>query len=341
MPNGNKNSGNDDIELLPLELRKPEEKKRKEERPEVKLFIPETEEKSPKSSFVGKFFSPKQVQKPAMPEPKSAIESDLSVFKMQKEIPKTRPAMPPPPAPPPPQKNVPPQTRPPVEQRPSPPPQQRVEPKRPQSGGANTNLSKPSGEKTPASRKFGITLLPEETTVSVEKTKRSKKIILFIVTAVILVLIGGGLYWALKLYQGQAELDLQKIEADLSAISKKNQDLSLKKNQAQFFQKKLKTANKLLENHLYWTNFFSFLEKSTVADVYFINLIGGSDGQIVMSGVAKSYAAMSRQIIAFRTDERVSKVSVLSASASVDTEGNVTEINFDAKLQLNPEIFLK
>jgi len=345
MPNGDKNIGNDDIELLPPEFRKPEEKRKKEERPEVKLFIPETEEKPQKPTFVGKFFSSKQETKPAASQQKIVEEANLSVFKMQREVPKAATPSPPVPPrsvpPPPPQKIVPPPIKPsvPPPQKPAPPQKIEYKPeqKRPQNGAPKEKISKPSGEKMPPD----ITLIPAEEGAVKEKRGKSRQIIILVATAIILVLVGGGLYWVLKFYQEQADFDLQKIEADLGVVSKKNQDLNLEKTEAQFFQKKLKTAEKLLENHLYWTNFFSFLEKNTVADVYFVNLIGGSDGQIVMSGVAKSYAAMSRQIVAFRADERISKVSVLSASASVDTEGNVTEINFDAKLQLNPEIFLK
>lgn len=336
MPNGNKNGGNDDIELLPVELRRPEEKKKKEEKPEVKLFIPETEEKTPKPTFMGKFFSSKQAPKPAVPSPKSVDESDLSVFKMQKEISRVAQSLPPVlPEPTPPSRGLS------MGQKPVSPPSQKIETKHPSVDASKGKLSKPSGEKTTVSQRLGITLIPEEESVDKEKRKTSKKAALLISLAIILVLIGGGLYWILKWYEGQAELDLQKIETELSVVNEKNKALDSEKNQAQSFQKKLKTADKILENHIYWTNFFSFLEKNNVADVYFINLIGGSDGQIVMSGVAKSYAAMSRQIVAFKTAENVSKVSILSASASVDTEGNVTEINFDAKLQLNPKIFLK
>ncbi|MFA5413396.1 MAG: hypothetical protein WC348_02555 [Patescibacteria group bacterium] len=343
MPNGNKNNGNDDIELLPLELQRPEEKRKKEERPEVKLFVPETEEKPQKSTFMGKFFSSKQTLKPISPPPKQtgqAEESDLSVFKMQKEVPKAAPVSPPPPtrfSPPLPLKPILPPPRPIIEQRPP----QKIEMKRPQNSAPKTNLSKPSGEKISTDKKTDITLIPVEEVAVKEKRGKSRQIILLVVVAVILAFIGVGAYLALKWYENKTELVLQKVEADLEVMDKKNRELALEKDQAQFFQKKLKTADKLLGSHIYWTNFFSFLEKNTVADVYFVNLIGGSDGQVVLSGVAKSYRAMARQIVSFRADDRVSKVSIMSASASVDTEGNVVEVNFDAKLQLSSEIFLK
>lgn len=350
MPNGTKNNGDDDIELLPAEFRKPEEKKKKEEKPEVKLFVPETEEKLPKPTFMGKFFSSKSIPKPAgAPEAvpsseKFAAESDLSVFKIQKEIPKPTPpplvAFPRPTPPPEPKPTPPPAPVEPLIEKKfvsPPPPPQKVEPIRPKNGAPKGKFLKPSGEKSPPD----ITLIPEEESADKEKRKTSRRAILLASVAIILALCGVGSYLILGWYQEQIDFDLQKIEADLGAAREKNQALDSERGEAQDFQRKLKIADKLLENHIYWTNLFSFLEKNTVADVYFVNLIGGGDGQMVMSGVAKSYAAMARQITAFRAGDQVSKVSVLSASASVDTEGNVTEINFDAKLQFNPEIFLK
>jgi cell division protein FtsL len=339
MPNGNKNNGNDDIELLPVEFRKPEEKKKKEEKPEVKLFIPEIKKKPQKSTFMGKFFSSKkkspQAPESVVPSPKPDIETDISIFKIKKEPPKNIPSQPAAPSI---------SARPLAEQKSAPPPPQtpqKTELKRSPNGAGKISSAKPLKKKTSIRQKLGITLIPEETTVSKEKTKRSKQVVLLITFAIILMFIGGGIYWALKWYEEQADLDLQKIEADLSTINSKNKELDSEKTQAQSFQKKLKTVDKLLENHIYWTNFFSFLEKNTVADVYFVNLIGGSDGQIVMSGVAKSYRALARQIVSFRDNNQVSLLSVLSASASVDTEGNVAEINFDAKLKFTPEFFLK
>jgi len=60
MSNGNKNNGKKEIELLPTELRRPEERKKKEERPEVKLFVPPVGEKIPKPSLLGKFFGSRE-----------------------------------------------------------------------------------------------------------------------------------------------------------------------------------------------------------------------------------------------------------------------------------------
>lgn len=342
MPNGNKNNGNNDIELLPTELRRPEEKKRKEEKPEVKLFVPEEEKKPKKPIFVGKFFGPKQKEKPPGVS-KTAGEADVSVFKMQREILKTSPEVPsaPPaagvPLPPPP-KIV--QPKPEVLPKPVGSFQPKTEPRRAQNGASkSTQPTKPNGPKS-AGLKLGVTLMPKEK-VSKEEARWPKQKIALIVIAILLAVTLGVSYAVMKQYQSQADLELQKVESDLGDMDQKIKNLDAEKNQAQIFQRQLKAADKLLEEHIYWTNFFSFLEKNTVAGVYFVNMVGGSDGQIVLSGVAKSYKDIARQIVSFRTDDSVSRVSILSASASVDSEGNVAEVDFDAKLKLKPGIFLK
>jgi hypothetical protein len=342
MPNGNKNNGTDEIELLPEELRRPEEKKKREEKPEIKLFVPEEEQKLQKPTFVGKFFSSKQ-KPPAIQKPPS--EADTSVFKMQKEVKKNPPEIPSaPPTPkiqPPPlpretprqsfNKSIPPKT--------AVPSQPKVEMRRPSNGAQKPGQQKPSGEKI-AGLKLGITLMPEEK-ISSERAWRPKQIIIIIVLAIILAVALGAAYILLKQYQGQADSDLQKVESDRGGLDQKIKALDAEKNQAQIFQKQLRAADELLTGHLYWTNFFSFLEKNTVADVYFVNMVGGSNGQIVLSGVAKNYMAIARQIVAFREIASISNVSILSASASVDSEGNITKVDFDAKLQINQDIFLK
>lgn len=313
MPNGNKNNNKKEIELLPVELRRTEEKRRDEERPEVKLFIPPEERKPERPSFTGRVSIPQTPKEP---------REDFSVFKMQKEEPHPAPAPAPRPV-----------------QRPA--PQPRPAPSRPPEKSKQPSLTKPSGPKQPIGSKIGITLMPEETAETKKNKGQGKKVALLIVIAVLLASIAGGAYAAVKWYEGQVDLELQKVSTDLLVVNRQIENLGVEKTDAQILQRRLKAASALLDQHVYWTNFFSFLEKNIVSDVYFVSMIGASDGQVTLAGVAKSYKALARQINAFRANNSVGVVSVLSASASVDADGNVVEVDFDAKLTLKPEIFLK
>lgn len=182
--------------------------------------------------------------------------------------------------------------------------------------------------------------MPEER-VGGEEAKKPKRAVVLVVVSVVAAIILGGLYFGLKSFEGGVSVELKKVESDLAAVDQKIKDVEGQKNQAETAQKQLKVATKLLEEHIYWTNLFAFLEKNTVTDVYFLNIVGGSDGGVNLSGVAKSYKAVARQIVAFREAEGTDSLSIASASASLDPTGKVAEVNFDAKLTLKPEVFLK
>ncbi len=312
--------------MLPAEFRRPEEKKRREERPEVKLFIPPAEAKSQRETFTGRFFGTRETPKPV--ENKNVREeTDMSVFKMQKEP--RKPLQPPPPPPPP--RSVPPpvalRQAPQIKKEPLPPPKLP-----PQSAGKGIVSSK--------NRMGGITLIPEEKTSPKEAARPKQKVILAVMV-IILVAILGGVFGILAWYSGAAKNELAKIEKDVAAVEQQIKNLDEAKNRAQTLQKQFQIAEKLLNSHVYWTGVYSFLEKNTIPEVYFKNFVGGSDGQISMSGVAKSYKAVAGQIVSLREAEKVEKVSITSASASVSPTGETAEVNFDVKLKLNPEIFLK
>ncbi len=356
MPNGNKNNnGNKEIELLPPELRRPEEKKKKMEKEEVKFFIPSAEEKPKGPIFGGKIFGAgapgrAPVGRETEVEKEKNSDREMEIFKMQKEARQPK-AIATPPAPRP-LREVPkkPEVLPKPEFLPKPPVPQRepaigpavkIEPK-PAPRPAVSPAPKPVKPEAPMpkGRKFGITLIPEEKD-SAEGAKKPKKTVILVVIIFVMVVIFGGLYFYLGSSIDAMAAEIKKVESDLAITSQKIKDVEEEKNQAQVFQKQLKVANRLLLSHVYWTNFFSFLEKNTVTDVYFSNLIGGSDGQIILTGVAKSYKAVGRQIISFRTALEMESVSVGSASASVDPEGKVAEVNFDARLNLKSEMFFK
>jgi Tfp pilus assembly protein PilN len=348
MPNGNKNNNDEkEIELLPPELRRPEEKKRKLEKEEVKFFIPSTEEKPKGPTFGGKFFGAHAPERtPVLRETEiekdKSSEREMEIFKMQKDVKQPRAAVIPPAPRPMPEAPRKPEFLPKPEIPPKPPVPQKEPVIRPAIKIEPRPAQKPSKLEAPApkGRRFGITLIPEEKD-SVEGAKKPKRVIILAVIIFIMAAIFAGLYFYLRWSIDSMAVEIKRVETDLAATSQRVKDAEEEKNQVQVFQKQLKITNKLLGNHVYWTNFFNFLEKNIVTDVYFSNLIGGSDEQIILTGIAKSYKAVSRQIISFRAAEEIESVSVSSASASIDSEGKVVEVNFDARLKLKPEMFFK
>lgn len=143
---------------------------------------------------------------------------------------------------------------------------------------------------------------------------------------------------------------------------------------------RLKFVAYMLDNHIYWTNFFKFLENETLISVYYPEGIsaglGGnsqlSDGTMELTAIAENFSAMSNQSRVFTRSMVVSNVEIInqekliSASTSLSFAGETgSEAETDAgasstttvkiiqlpkntadamkfkyKFKVNPEIFL-
>jgi len=103
------------------------------------------------------------------------------------------------------------------------------------------------------------------------------------------------------------------------------------------FQNKLSMASALLNKHIYWTNFFKFLEENTIADVYYAGFSGDTGGKYVFSAMTKNYASISRQINAMKANSHV--ISARADGGKISGQGKESSVNFSLNLEINPDIF--
>ncbi len=128
------------------------------------------------------------------------------------------------------------------------------------------------------------------------------------------------------------------------------------------FNDKLMYTGYMLDNHVYWTNFFQFLEAETLADVYYSSGIDatingnvqGSNGLFELQSVAKDYNTISNQtkVLTASLSGKVLAVnisdadSLAKATSTPDQAGllptNLGEaVKFKLKLNLDQRIFLR
>jgi len=127
------------------------------------------------------------------------------------------------------------------------------------------------------------------------------------------------------------------------------------------FSDRLSYVGYLLDNHIYWTNFFKFLEKETLRDVYYpeglsfgINKSASADGSLVITTVSRNFDTVTKQNKVFVKSPNVLKVDVgqqepLLAVNATSTEGMIINrprdyenaVKFPLTLQLNPNLFLR
>lgn len=108
------------------------------------------------------------------------------------------------------------------------------------------------------------------------------------------------------------------------------------------FQKKLKLASGLLEKHIYWTNFFTFLEENTLTDIYYSGFSGDTKGEYQLSAFARSFSNITRQLKILKDNNNVEDVKTSGGKAGkAGAGGQNGSISFQMDLKVKPEIFYK
>lgn len=105
------------------------------------------------------------------------------------------------------------------------------------------------------------------------------------------------------------------------------------------FQEKLKIVSKVFEKHIYWTNFFKFLEDNTIKNVYFTSFDGDTSGNYSMEALASDYGSISEQAGVFKNNKKITFVEA-GGGETVSGDGkNKTMVKFDLNFSILNGIF--
>ncbi len=103
------------------------------------------------------------------------------------------------------------------------------------------------------------------------------------------------------------------------------------------FNGKLISLSTLLDNHIYWTNYFSFLEDATLKDVYLKSFVGDISGEYTIPALARNLDAVSSQLEVMKS---YSKVKSITPETGSPNEVDKT-IPFSLGMSIDPLIFTK
>lgn len=155
--------------------------------------------------------------------------------------------------------------------------------------------------------------------------------------------LGGLLLWEKNLDRKSSDLDQEigKIKIEVISNLKEVESIDL-------FQEKLKYANLLLQNHIYFTNLFVFLEKNLLPNVYLMgDFSAKKDGNYSFSMETDNFKTMSGQVLLLKSKkDAVKEVKVsggrFSSVAAPDSESpNKEVLDFNIQLVIDSNIFLK
>ena len=149
-------------------------------------------------------------------------------------------------------------------------------------------------------------------------------------------------YGGLDFWQKQKEEEIRKIAQKFVELNQQIRQAEQGVDEILVWQRKLILVSTLFDNHIYWTNFFKFLEDNTLVDVYFPGgFSGDSSGNYNLSAVGVNYNTIHQQVKTLKILDQVVKVSVTSGSFTPTGEDSQSSISFNLELSVNPEIFYK
>ncbi len=130
------------------------------------------------------------------------------------------------------------------------------------------------------------------------------------------------------------------------------------------FRGRLIVVNDLLNKHIYWSNFFSFLERNTLPNVFYQEFSGDTSGEYLLKARTDSFDSMAKQLKIFRRSSEVIEVSseggemikveektkqqdgqqvIENEDKELESKGKVVknQLNFSIKIKIKPEVFLR
>ena len=165
------------------------------------------------------------------------------------------------------------------------------------------------------------------------------KIIAFAAAILAPIFVAGAVYYGLVFYQKSSQA---KNSAQAQKFAELEQDIikeefGLKEIFA--FQASLKIVSQIFEQHVYWTNFFKFLEDNMIKDVYFTGFDGDTSGSYSMNAVAADYSNIAEQVKVFRNNNKVTAVLTGGGALAAGDNANKSLVKFILNFSVLKNIF--
>jgi len=167
-----------------------------------------------------------------------------------------------------------------------------------------------------------------------------KNMTLLIAGVLISILIVVGVYQRVVIEKQQMQTAEEILLDKINKINRKIELAERNIREVTIFQSKLNLIEQLLDKHIYWTNFFKFLEDVTIEDIYYSNFSGDTNGIYTLSASAESFNMLAKQIEELRTNENINLATTNGGSVG-GAEGGGSRVSFVLQLEINPEIFYR
>ncbi|MFH0819986.1 MAG: hypothetical protein V1892_03065 [bacterium] len=188
---------------------------------------------------------------------------------------------------------------------------------------------KPKKFKSPS-----ISFIPENEVSA--KLKFFKKIFLGEIVVLLFCFLLGFSYLILLWYHANLMTKSSNLEIKISELKEKIARNQKEEEMMLIDQKRIKAAQVLLDQHIYWSNLFDLLGRYTVDDVYYKDFAVSDFEKITLQAVGADFRSMARQLLVFsQAKDYIKDVKISSGSYSI------TGVSFTINLTVDKALFYK
>jgi len=195
-----------------------------------------------------------------------------------------------------------------------------------------------SGKKWQAPKLVTTNLIKGEVTTFVSWRKN---IIILAVSVIFSIAVISAIYVGLMFWEKQANAAVAQLEEEILLTEKRISQVEKDTKEVDIFQEKLALVDSLIENHIYWTNIFKFLENSLLSETYITSDFSSDlSGSFSFPIEGKSYADITNLVNLLRSKEEVLEASVKAGSMAPAGGGEAgNKVTFIVEFKLDPAIF--
>ncbi|MFH0856728.1 MAG: hypothetical protein V1860_02415 [bacterium] len=171
----------------------------------------------------------------------------------------------------------------------------------------------------------------------------ARKAVIFITAIVLEIAVIALLYLAMNVQEKASLKNLQGVREEKNKIDKKIAELGNIELEASKLHENIAVARDMLNNHIYWDEFFKVLEKYTLSGVYYETADLDRSGQIKLDAIAENFDDLAAQTDIFLSNKEYFKsVEISSVTLEQDKKtGKIDGVKFFIDLEVNPDIFYK
>ena len=166
-----------------------------------------------------------------------------------------------------------------------------------------------------------------------------KKILTLVSAFFIPIFLVGIVYLGLMFYQKESQAKNLALVKKFNELTDKIKQEEIGVEQIFSFQSKLKVASEVFGQHIYWTNFFKFLEDNTIKDVYFTGFVGDTSGRYFLDALANNYGNIAEQVDVLKNNKKVTAVEAAGGELVSGDRDNTTKVKFVLNFSILKSIF--